>query len=183
MRMQLTFAATGVMMNVVASYLAEMLKIPLLFLDTLGTMLVAAGGGIGLGVLTGIATSTLQAILFNPRDFPFVIVNVAVAVIIGGAARWLGFGYPVALASGLVTAIICPLVGTPVAVWLYGGLTGGGTDFLYLWLRTSEMSVFEAAFWPRVAANLVDKLVSAMVAAYLLKRLPPPLSGRREERR
>jgi energy-coupling factor transport system substrate-specific component len=85
-----------------------------------------------------------------------------------------------AVFTGLVLAIVAPLIGTPIAVWIYGGLTGGSTDFIVSWLLASGQTIFTAAFLPRIAGNLVDKVVSCVIAYMLISKLPMQIKNRFE---
>ena len=168
----LTVGALCVVVNLVLGTVVQSLQIPLVFLDTVGTLFGGVLLGPLQGALVGLCTNLIQGFLTNPRDIPFALVNVAVGLVSGFAARRFRFSLPVAVTVGLVLAVLCPLIGTPIAVWLYGGLTGGGTDFLFLWLVKSGQSIFTAAFLPRIAGNLVDKVVSCVLVSLLLSRLP-----------
>ncbi|HHW13749.1 MAG TPA: hypothetical protein GXX28_02275 [Firmicutes bacterium] len=83
--------------------------------------------------MVGLVTNLVEGVATNPRDIPFALVNMAVGLLVGLIAR-NGFGYGKAFWTGLLLAVVCPLVGTPIAVWLYGGVTGSGLDFLFAWL-------------------------------------------------
>lgn len=168
----LTFSAICLALNLVLGFLMQTLKIPLLYLDTLGTMIGAAVLGPWYGVAIGGLTNVVQGVLTNPVNIPFALVNVAIGLTVGWVARRYGFGWRSALPTGVFLAIVAPLVGTPIAIWIYGGLGGSGTDFLVLWLLKSGQGIFSAAFWPRIAGNLVDKIGCALLTAFLLKRIP-----------
>jgi energy-coupling factor transport system substrate-specific component len=171
-------AALGVVVNIAFGTTVQMLKIPLLFLDTMGTIFVAATLGPFWGALTGLATNTLQGLLTNPVDIPFALVNMTIGLIVGFAAWRFGFNLFVSLITGIILAIVAPLVGTPIAVWIYGGLTGGGTDFLVAWLLKSGQSIFTAAFLPRILGNFIDKIASCLIAYLVIKKLPVNIKER-----
>jgi energy-coupling factor transport system substrate-specific component len=168
----LTFSALCVVVNLVLGTVVAMLHIPMLFMDTLGTIFGAVLLGPFHGVLIGLVTNVIQGALTNPRNIPFALVNMAIGLVVGLVARKFRFTLPVAILTGLVLAVVAPLIGTPIAVWLYGGLTGGGTDFIFLWLKSSGHKIFTAAFIPRIVGNLVDKVVCAAVVALLIPALP-----------
>ncbi|MGE5507908.1 MAG: CD3073 family putative ECF transporter S component [Chitinophagales bacterium] len=171
----LVSSALGVAVNLIGGTLVQMTKVPLLFLDTIGTMFTGAAFGPLAGVAVGFATNLVQGVMTNPKDIPFALVNMAVGLIVGLVARKGGFSYGKAFWTGLALAVVCPLVGTPIAVWIYGGITGGGLDFLFAWLKGSGAGIFTAAFLPRIAGNLVDKIGSALLVAFLLQRVPARL--------
>ncbi len=98
------------------------------------------------GVLIGLVTNVVQGILTNPRDIPFALVNMAS----GSSWEWSP-ARPVTLPVSrcrAVPAVLAPLIGTPIAVWIYGGLTGGGTDFLFLWLYQADTRFSPPPFFP-----------------------------------
>lgn len=173
----LVVSALAVAVNLLGGTLVQLAHVPLLFLDTVGTIFTAAAYGPAAGVMVGLVTNLVQGVATNPRDIPFALVNMAVGLLVGLIAR-NGFGYGKAFRTGLLLAVVCPLVGTPIAVWLYGGVTGSGLDFLFAWLLKSGSDIFTAAFLPRIAGNLIDKIGSALLASFLLQRLPARLYRR-----
>lgn len=69
-------------------------------------------------------------------------------------------------------SIVAPLIGTPIGIWVYGGLTGTGLDFLFIWLKQSGSSIFVASFVPKIINNLLDKIGSCILVYFLIKSLP-----------
>lgn len=167
----------GIAINLVLGTTVSMLKIPLIFLDTIGTIFVAALFGPLAGAVTGGLTNVIQGLLTSPQDIPFALVNIAVGLIVGMVAKRTKFDFKVAVIVGLVLAVVAPLIGTPIAIWIYGGLTGGGTDFLVAWLLQSGKDIFTATFIPRITGNLLDKVVSCLLVAMLIYRLPKTITG------
>lgn len=167
----------SIAVNLILGTLVQTLKIPLLFLDTIGTIFSAALFGPFAGAVTGGLTNVIQGFMTSPTDIPFALVNIAIGIIVGFISKKFGFGLKPALISGLIIAVVAPLIGTPIAVWIYGGLTGGGTDFLVAWLLSSGKSIFEATFITRITGNLVDKIASAVLVSILISRLPSQVTG------
>jgi len=172
----LAMVPVGIALNIVGGLLASTLKLPV-FLDTIGTILTAAILGPWWGALTG-GLSNVLASLQSPMDAWFAIVNILVGLIVGFASRRFGFQkLPVVLIVGAILAVVAPLVGTVIATYVYGGLTGGGIDILVAGLLGAGADIFTAAFIPRVGSNLVDKLLSVVVVMLVLKALPRSLQG------
>lgn len=168
----LVFSGICIALNLVLGTIVQMLKIPLIFLDTLGTIFGAVFFGPIYGGAIGFLTNVIQGMLTNPKDIPFAVVNLMIGVIVGLIAQRFVFNWVTAFLTGLLLAVAAPLVGTPIAVWVYGGLTGGGTDFVFLWLLKSGQKIFTAAFLPRVAGNLVDKIACALLVSTVIRYLP-----------
>ncbi|KPU45717.1 hypothetical protein OXPF_09500 [Oxobacter pfennigii] len=169
----LVMCAIGVALNIVLGTVVQMTKIPLLFLDTIGTIFVAVLFGPWQGAAVGTITNLLTPILSgNVKDIPFFIVNAVVGIIIGFIAKKYKFDLKTAIISGLLLSIISPLIGTPIAVWVYGGITGSGNDIIFLWLTKTGSSVFSAAFIPRITGNFIDKIASCILIFLSLKYIP-----------
>lgn len=168
----LVLGSLGVVINIVLGTVVSLLQIPLLFLDTIGTIFVSVLLGPWAGAITGGLTNVIQGFITNPRDIPFALVNIAVGLVVGFIARKWKFSLKTAVITGLVLSVIAPLIGTPIGVFLYGGLTGGGNDLIFAWLLASGQSIFTAAFIPRITGNLIDKVVSCILVAILIQKLP-----------
>lgn len=174
---KLVIAAFGIVINVVLGTAVSWLSIPLLFLDTVGTIYVAADIGMRWGILTGICTNLVLGVTAGPAAIPFALVNVAVAIIVSLMAR-KGFGVVKAIITGLMLSVVCPLIGTPIRILMFGGFTGSGTDVLILALRASGQEIFAATFLSTIAGNFVDKIFSCIVVALLLRFIPPNIRGK-----
>ena len=171
----ITLGALSVAINVVAGTVIGALKVPFLFLDTIGTGFSAALFGPWWGALVGLLTNLVLGVTSSPTEIPFALVNIVVGLIVGYGARWFGFKFPVALIVGVIIGLVAPVIGTVIAVAVFGGLTGGGQDIFVLWLQKSGSSLVEAAFWPRLVDNLVDKILTALLVYGVLKTLPASL--------
>ncbi|MEC5320604.1 ECF transporter S component [Brenneria populi subsp. brevivirga] len=174
----ITFGALAVAINVIAGSIVGNLKIPFLFLDTVGTIFIAAVFGPLWGGLVGLLTNLVLGVTTSYTAIPFALVNILVGVVVGYSARKKGFQFSSALFSGVLLGFLCPAVGTVIAIGLFGGLTGGLHDVAVLWLKQAGSSLFTAAFLPRLAENLVDKILSALLVYYVVKNLPQSLLKR-----
>lgn len=167
----LVFCALAIAANIVLGILTSSLKLPL-YLDTIGTVFVAVLAGPWYGAAVGGLTNLLTGILFNVKDIPFLLVNVVIGIIVGFIYKKYSFNFIVALITGLILSIVAPLIGTPIGIWVYGGLTGTGMDFLFLWLRESGSSIFAASFIPKVINNLLDKIGTCLLVYLLWRNFP-----------
>lgn len=173
---KLVISAFGIVINVVLGSVTSWLSIPLLFLDTIGTIYVAADVGMKYGILTGICTNLIMGITAGPTAIPFALVNVAVAIVVALMAR-KGFTLVKAIITGLILSVVCPLIGTPIRLILFGGFTGSGTDILILALRAAGQEIFAATFFSTIAGNFVDKIASCIIVALLMRYLPKSVRG------
>lgn len=168
----LIFSSLAIALNIVLGTVSSMLSIPLLFLDTIGTIFTAAVFGPLYGALTGGLTNLIQGVITNPKSIPFALVNIAIGLVVGFIAKKWKFNYKTALFTGLLLAVVAPLIGTPIATYVYGGITGDFNDVFFTWLVQSGQKVFTAAFIPRITSNIVDKIFSCLIVAFLIERMP-----------
>lgn len=168
----LILCAFAAALNIVLGTLVGQLKIPLIFLDTIGTIFAAVYFGPWYGATVGAVSNIITGMIFSPKDIPFFLVNVVVGLIVGYIVKKHGYSLITAIVTGLILSIVCPLIGSPIAIWLYGGVTGSGNDFLVLWLRKSGADIFTSAFIPRITGNIIDKVMSAFLVWALIKKLP-----------
>ncbi|MDP4083630.1 MAG: ECF transporter S component [Bacillota bacterium] len=170
----LVYAALGIALNVVLGTAVSWLKIPLLFLDTIGTVLVSVLFGPWWGSLTGVLTNVVLGVTTEPSSVFFGIVNLVIAIIVGTIAKKYDFQkWYVALITGLILSIVAPLIGTPIAVALFGGLNGSGMDLVVLWARSAGESIFASTFISRITGNFVDKILTCLIVMFLIMRIPP----------
>ena len=164
----LILSSLGIVLNIVLGTIVAAFKIPLLFLDTVGTIFVAVILGPFYGAMSGGLTNIIQGMITNPKNIPFAIVNIVIGLLVGYISRKYKFTYKTAFITGFLLAIIAPLIGTPIAVYVYGGLTGGGTDLFVAWLLQSGKSIFTAAFIPRIYGNIVDKIACCIFSRKII---------------
>ncbi|PKK39583.1 Substrate-specific component of queuosine-regulated ECF transporter [Clostridiaceae bacterium JG1575] len=172
---KLTASALFIALNVVLGTLTTALKIPLLFLDTVGTVLGAVLFGPLWGAAIGGLTNGVLGVTSAPRALPFAIVNIIVGFFVGWVAKKWGFGFWTALFTGLALAVLAPFVGTFVAVGFFGGITGDFNDVLFTALRRGGQTVFSSAFYPRILSNLTDKILTCLLVSLLLPTLKKAL--------
>jgi len=175
-RLWLVLVPIGIALNVVGGMLNTALKLPL-FLDTIGTMLVAVTCGPWLGALAGGLTNVIMS-LSNPADMAFGLVNVAIGLIVGYVAIWRGYrDWITPLIAGVLTAVVASILGPWIAVYVYGGLTGGVLDIAVAGLMKSGQEVFSAVFISRLLPNIADKLLSAYLIFFVILALPKSFRG------
>src|SRR2546430_11563681 len=95
-------------------------------LDTTGTILATALAGPGVGIATGVVTSAVNT-LRNPTFWPFVVVQIIVALYAWAAARaGLFRSFRTAVPAGLGLGVIASVTSTPISYLVFGCTTTGG---------------------------------------------------------
>ena len=187
-----TFCGVAVAMNIVLGIITSALGIPL-YLDTLGTVLSAAILGPVPGIIVGALSNIITGLIYSVSDIPFCLVNMAVGLIVGLVAhkiakinestdkkyvfKWsviasiAGLAFNV-IADPIVGYFICPAIGTPIGIYVYGGLNGSVSDMLVMSLVQGGKTIFQASFLRNVASNLIDKIGTCVIGYLLIKAMP-----------
>ena len=165
------FCGVCVAMNIVLGIITSAMGIPL-YLDTLGTVLTAALFGPVPGMIVGLLTNVITGLMTSLSDIPFALVNMAVGLIVGLVAKKFKFTLVSAIVTGLALAVICPAIGTPIGIFVYGGLQGNIADVIVTGLVQSGQSLFAASFISKITSNLIDKVGTLIIAYFLIKAMP-----------
>lgn len=161
----------AIALNVVVGQIVVLLRLPV-YLDSIGTILVAALAGPWAGALTGTLSNIIWGLAIDPNAFPWF----PVALFIGFVAGWCAVGglfknwWKVAI-TGFLVAITAAIVSTPIAVYLYGGITASGSSFITAYLLETGKGVFQAVFSTNFLVEPVDKIATAMLAFAIIKGL------------
>ena len=147
----------------------------------------AAGSRLWLSALVGVAIIVLLAsrIYGNPAytdpnvggypEWVFtaaVIITVVAAIVVAGfiVLRRDAAGAWVAVA-GAITGIVAAIVSAPIAAYVFGGVTGSGTDVLVAALRQGGADVFNASLGQGLFSDPIDKTITSFVVFVVLASL------------
>lgn len=163
------YCALAVVFNIILGSVATLIHIPFLYLDTIGTIFIAANFPLGYGLLTALCTHLVLAILYGPLALPFTLVSFTVAII----THLVGikhFNYLTSLLLGIALAFFGALVSAPIRLILFegfGGLDKSITDILVFSLQASGINQFFSAFWGAFTDSIVDKILSCFIVYWL----------------
>jgi energy-coupling factor transport system substrate-specific component len=161
----------AIAINVVIGEIVALLKLPV-YLDSIGTVLVAALCGPWAGALTGALSNTIWGLLIDPNALPWW----PVALFIGFVAGWCARGglfkswWKVAIA-GFLVALTAALVSTPIAVYIYGGITASGSSFLTAYLLQTGQSLLPAVLITNNVVEPFDKISTSLLAFAIIQGL------------
>lgn len=161
----------ALVLNIVVGQIIGSSGIPL-YIDSVGTILVAALAG----PIAGLATGTLSSVvwgLLNPMALPFAAVSAATGFLSGWAIQKDAFTkiWKVIL-SGAIIGIICGMLAAPVAAFVYGGTAGVGTGALTSLFRELGNSLIASVTMQSLISDPLDKAVVFLIVWAAVKSLP-----------
>ncbi|XEI31623.1 ECF transporter S component [Aeromonas veronii] len=168
----LAFMVICIAINMVAGQAVSMLKLPI-FLDSIGTVLCAILAGPWMAIATGLLTNLLWGLLTGPIAAAFAPVAMMIGLSAGLMARagWFN-NLPKVIVSSVVITLALTLVAIPIRSYLFGGATGSGADFMVAYLHAMGNDLQESVAVTVLGTNLLDKLLTVLIAWGLVRRLP-----------
>jgi len=169
----LVLIPVAIAINIAIGQLIVSLQIPI-YLDSIGTVLVAALAGPWAGLATGALTNLIWGLSgINPAYTPYAIVAAVIGLLAGWFANigWFKSVVKVAIA-GLITGVVAAALSAPITALVYGGVTGTATDVIVGLLQSAGASVFGAAFGQGLVSDPLDKLATFLVAWAIIRALP-----------
>lgn len=166
---RLLLSAMAVCINVTIGSAMTSLHVPFLYLDAIGTIFIAFNFDRCYGILTGLCTNLVLAILFGPLALPFSLVSMTIAIVASLASK-KGMDYKKAVITGILLAGSGALVSAPIRLLLFGGFEGvqkTASDILVFSLRASGKRMITAAYWGAFVDSFFDKIISCLLAVWL----------------
>jgi energy-coupling factor transport system substrate-specific component len=165
--------------NIVVGTIVFQTKVPFLYLDSIGTILVGLVAGPWAGLVTGVLSNLLWGLLGNPGYVPYAPIAGVIGLLAGlfGGMGWFKTWWRWLL-GGLITGLLAALLSAPITAYLYGGVTGAGTDLIVGMFRATGASIMEAALGQGLITDLIDKTLSFLIVWLIVKALPETLLSR-----
>ena len=161
----------ALVLNIVVGQIIGSVGIPL-YLDSTGTVLVAALAGPWAGIATGVLSSLVWS-AFNPSVLPFAATSAAVGGLAGVAIKYGALkNIATVLLSGAVIGIVVGMLAAPVAAFVYGGTAGVGTGAVVSLLREMGHSLLQSVTLQSFISDPLDKALVMLLVWLVLKSLP-----------
>ena len=167
----LTFCALCAAVNFVGGFTALTLRLPV-YLDSIGTILAAIVLGPFYGMLTGLATSVINAALFDPITIWFTPVQLLTALLTGLMFRNHRFSGWKSIASILVITVCGSALSSVIAGCVFDGVTSSGSSMIVAVLKNSGMNVITAVFSTQILTDIADRAISFGLSFSVIKLMP-----------
>jgi energy-coupling factor transport system substrate-specific component len=166
------FIAFGAALNLSLGQIAGLLKLPV-YLDSIGTVLVAILCGPWAAIISGAVANTVGSITFSPPSVFFIPTVVVIGVFTGiMATKGIFRRWYTALPAGIVQGILAAAVSAPISAYLFSGITLSGMDFLVMFFRAQGESILLSTFLQGLVADPLDKALTYTLAWFIVKQLP-----------
>lgn len=163
-----------VAINVVGDQIVQLLKLPI-FLDVIGTVLMAMLAGPWPAAVTGILTNLCMGITDNPTLIPFAITSAACGIAAGLFARkkWFSAQKWKLIIIVLVLDLVTICTASPITIFAFGGVSGnGGQSVAIAGLLASGANIIAAVVGTDFWINLIDRALAMVIAFAVVKVIP-----------
>ena len=148
--------------NLIGGTLCSVLKLPL-FLDMIGTIVVACLSGPWVAALTGLLTNLFLALVANPVYLPYAAVSVLCGLVVGYMVKAGLFHKKWGV---VVIWLVC-------TTFVYGGATGvNGTSVLTATLVVAMKDILASVISSSLIENLLDKGITVAIAWVIVQKIP-----------
>ena len=167
----LTLVAIGIALNIIGALIALTLRLPI-YLDSVGTILVACLLGPKFAVMTGVCGSLISGFTFDPYSIYFAPVQISTGFFAGlmyekgflkGKKTPLGV-FVFTLPTSIISAII--------AAYLFGGVTSSGSSYIVQILSHFNIPMVVSVFITQVCTDYADKFLGVVLVGLGVAALP-----------
>jgi energy-coupling factor transport system substrate-specific component len=161
----------AIAINVVIGQIVSLLKLPV-YLDSIGTVLVAVVCGPWAGALTGTLSNIIWGVAIDPNALPWWPVALFIGFISGWCAKGGLFRNTwKVLVTGFLVAVAAALTSAVVNVALYGGISASGSSLITAYLIQSGRGMVDAVLSTNFLVEPVDKISTALLAFVIIRGL------------
>ena len=167
-------AAVGI--NYLGKVFVGILKLPL-WLDSIGTCLVAVLGGPIIGAICGATNNIIYGLTMDPISMVYALSQAGIGIVVGLLSYYGMFkGIKGQLFCGICAGLIAVIISTPLNIIFWGGTTGNlWGDLVYAWALSKDMPVLVASALDEIIVDLPDKMVVIATVMGIYNGLPKSL--------
>ncbi len=166
-----TLIPVAIAINIAIGQIVVTLKLPV-YLDSIGTIFVAVVCGPWAGAITGMISNIIWGSVIDPNAFPWFPVAFFIGLVSGLCAQsGLFKSWWKVIITGFLVALTAALVGTPISVGVYGGITASGSSFITAYLLQTGQNLLPAVLITNNLVEPFDKISTALLAFAIIQGL------------
>ena len=167
---RLSFAALGVCLNILGSFLVMITRLPI-YGDTLGTIFVGVFCGPFYAVPCALVSSLLNA-SYDPYAIPFIPNGITVALFASLLRQPRLRNLPLAL-KAFIVGLPASVVSASVSAFVFGGITSAGSSYIVQLLHgVFQLPMVASVFLVQVFTDYADKFLILVIVTLIIQRIP-----------
>lgn len=158
--------------NVIGALIAVVLKLPI-FLDTIGTFMVAFLFGPIAGIITGVLSYSITTVTFDPYALYFIPSQIMVGLLAGILYKKKGFNKKAIIPfSTLLIATASAFVAAISSAFVFGGITSSGNSIIVMYLKNMGLGLVPSVFITQILTEFIDKMLIVVLVLNIIKVIP-----------
>lgn len=167
----ITSIALCICINIAGSFIALTLKLPI-YLDSIGTFLCTFLSGIPFGIVTGLLSNAISAILFDPVSIFFMPVQIVLVLSSGFLFKKNMLKKFKIVPSILIITLFTSTISSIIAFFVFKGITSSGSSYIVIALKNIGIQLFTSIFSVQFITDLLDKSIAILISLACLKHIP-----------
>lgn len=166
----LTLMALAITLNIVLGNIALFLRLPI-YLDTVGTILIATILGPIAGMATGLTSAVFTGFTTDLFSLYFAPVQICVGLTTGLLMHYKKLTHLLLIKTLLIT-ISGTLIATLITVLLFGGITSSGSSIVVQVLHGLGLNQTASIFFVQLVTDYLDRLLTISLVVSAVKLMP-----------
>ena len=172
---KITLIALAIVINIVGSYIALVLHLPI-YLDSMGTIMTA----ILLGPFYGLFPGVLSALITGMTSDIYALYYMPVGIVLGVMT---GFVFQKNKSNKLFIKSFCisvpaSLISACITAIVFGGITSSGSTMLVQLLAKTPLGLTLSCLIVQFFTDYFDRLLSLWLVFSVIKKLPDSLTNK-----
>lgn len=172
---KITLIALAIVINIVGSYIALGLHLPI-YLDSIGTIMTA----ILLGPFYGLFPGVLSALITGMTSDIYALYYMPVGIVLGVMT---GFVFQKNKSNKLFVKSFCisvpaSLISACITAIVFGGITSSGSTMLVQLLAKTPLGLMLSCLIVQFFTDYFDRLLSLWLVFSVIKKLPDSLTNK-----
>ena len=168
---KISIVGFGIALNIVGAFIALTLRLPI-YMDSIGTILVACLLGPKYAILTGLGGSIISGVTFDIYSLYFAPVQISTGLLAGYMYRKHFLEGKKTPLGVLIVTLPTSIISAVIAAKLFGGVTSSGSSYVVQVLKVLGMPDVASVFVTQVFTDYIDKYVAVLFVAAACKVLP-----------
>lgn len=167
---KITLSALAIAINIVGGFIALTFRIPI-YMDGLGTVLIAFLFGPKWGALLGLLSASLNGALFDIYSFYFSPAQIILGFMAGNLKGLQSEKLSKKILLTFAVSIPISIVSAVIAAKVFGTVTSSGSSYIVQILRAMGVSDITAVFVVQFITDYADKLFAVLLASKIVNQL------------
>lgn len=166
--------ALAIVLNVIGGQIALLFHLPI-YLDSMGTIMIAMLYGPVYGMLPPLIYGLVMGFTVDIYSLYFMPVGLMLGLMTGIVSRHFSLKKWRVIPGALLITVPGTIVSSIITAILFGGITSSGSTIIVQLLNKAGLGLTASVFIVQILTDYADRLLSLVIVAYLLRRIPSDL--------